>query len=142
MILIRVDLPAPFSPTRACTSPARRSNDTPLSARTPPKLLLIPVSRSNVCTANSLSSSRQHVALVVLDLGEPVPADWHALLETVVVPYGSERQGLGFLQHRQTRRVVAGRLPLAQGINRLEQRQQQRLQRAAGADHPGRQPVD
>src|SRR5262249_56964564 len=50
MILIRVDLPAPFSPTRACISPARRSNDTPLSARTPPKLLLIPVSRSNVCT--------------------------------------------------------------------------------------------
>ena len=30
MILISVDLPAPFSPTSACTSPARRSNDTPL----------------------------------------------------------------------------------------------------------------
>ena len=35
MILISVDLPAPFSPTSACTSPARRSNDTPRSARTP-----------------------------------------------------------------------------------------------------------
>src|SRR5262249_42278881 len=36
MILIRVDLPAPFSPTSAWTSPARRSNETPLSARTAP----------------------------------------------------------------------------------------------------------
>src|SRR5262245_8743759 len=35
MILMSVDLPAPFSPTRACTSPARRSNETPFSARTP-----------------------------------------------------------------------------------------------------------
>src|SRR6185295_14202024 len=32
---ISVDLPAPFSPTSAWTSPARRSNDTPRSARTP-----------------------------------------------------------------------------------------------------------
>src|SRR5215471_4125836 len=36
MILIRVDLPAPFSPTSAWTSPARRSNETPLSACTAP----------------------------------------------------------------------------------------------------------
>src|SRR5262245_61190583 len=36
MILIRVDLPAPFSPTSAWTSPSRRSNETPLSARTAP----------------------------------------------------------------------------------------------------------
>jgi hypothetical protein len=35
MTLIRVDLPAPFSPTSACTSPGARSNDTPFSARTP-----------------------------------------------------------------------------------------------------------
>src|SRR5438552_14084797 len=35
MILIRVLLPAPFSPTRAWTSPARSSNDTPFSACTP-----------------------------------------------------------------------------------------------------------
>src|SRR5438105_11730517 len=35
MILMSVDLPAPFSPTSAWTSPCRRSNDTPRSARTP-----------------------------------------------------------------------------------------------------------
>src|SRR5258708_32916836 len=34
-ILTNVDLPAPFSPTRACTSPARNSNDAPASACTP-----------------------------------------------------------------------------------------------------------
>src|SRR5215510_6546550 len=41
MILIRVDLPAPFSPTSAWTSPSRRSNETPLSARTAPNDLEI-----------------------------------------------------------------------------------------------------
>ncbi len=33
--LIRVDLPAPFSPINACTSPGRTSKSTPSSARTP-----------------------------------------------------------------------------------------------------------
>src|ERR1051325_4607418 len=44
MTLMSVDLPAPFSPSNACTSPARRSNDTPLSARTAPKDLVTEVS--------------------------------------------------------------------------------------------------
>src|SRR5487761_2285263 len=34
-IFINVDLPAPFSPTRASTSPACNSRSTPSSARTP-----------------------------------------------------------------------------------------------------------
>ena len=38
MTLISVDLPAPFSPTRACTSPGRRSSETPRSACVDPKL--------------------------------------------------------------------------------------------------------
>src|SRR4051812_14805397 len=38
MILIRVDLPAPFSPTIAWTSPGWSSRSTPRSARTPPYL--------------------------------------------------------------------------------------------------------
>ena len=42
MILISVDLPAPFSPTSACTSPARTSNETSDSACTPGKDLLMP----------------------------------------------------------------------------------------------------
>src|SRR5690349_2276025 len=46
MIRISVDFPAPFSPTRACTSPASRSKLAALSARTPAKLLLIPAARN------------------------------------------------------------------------------------------------
>src|SRR5437016_3408644 len=47
MILMRVDLPAPFSPTKACTSPARSSKETPLSACTAPKDLVIWLSCSS-----------------------------------------------------------------------------------------------
>src|SRR5437667_3705037 len=45
-ILISVDFPAPFSPTSAWTSPARRSNDTPRSACTPANDLAIDSARS------------------------------------------------------------------------------------------------
>src|SRR3954451_5231994 len=40
--LIRVDLPAPLSPTRAVTCPAQASRFTPLSTCTAPKLFWIP----------------------------------------------------------------------------------------------------
>jgi len=39
-IRIRVDLPAPFSPSRAVTRPDGNSTDTSFSARTAPKVLL------------------------------------------------------------------------------------------------------
>ena len=45
-IAISVDLPAPFSPSRAWISPARASNVTPLSASTPSKLFQTPASLS------------------------------------------------------------------------------------------------
>src|SRR6266566_2188592 len=41
MTLMRVDLPAPFSPTMAWTSPGIRSKETPLSACTPAKDLVM-----------------------------------------------------------------------------------------------------
>src|SRR5215470_8892053 len=44
--LIRVDLPAPLSPTSAITSPERTSKSTPRNASTDPKLLKIPRSSS------------------------------------------------------------------------------------------------
>ena len=50
-IFIRVDLPAPFSPTRACTSPLRTSRWTLCSARTPGKLLPMPSSLSRTSPA-------------------------------------------------------------------------------------------
>ena len=46
MILMSVDLPAPFSPISACTSPGRSSNETSLSACTPANDLLIPPLRA------------------------------------------------------------------------------------------------
>src|SRR3954451_23972501 len=47
MHLIRVDLPAPLSPTSAVTSPARTVKSTPLSASTAPKCLRTPCSWSS-----------------------------------------------------------------------------------------------
>src|SRR6478752_5925314 len=41
-VLIRVDFPAPFWPSRQCTSPARTSRSTPSRARTPGNCLTIP----------------------------------------------------------------------------------------------------
>ena len=47
MILIRVDLPAPFSPSSACTSPGWTSKSTSLSTRTPAKDLETPRSETS-----------------------------------------------------------------------------------------------
>src|SRR5437868_1431890 len=46
MIFASVDLPAPFSPTRPCTSPARSSKSTPRRARTPANSLTMPTART------------------------------------------------------------------------------------------------
>src|SRR5579875_4039469 len=52
MTLMSVDLPAPFSPTSAWTSPARRSNETPFSAWTPAKDLRISERRRRGATVD------------------------------------------------------------------------------------------
>src|SRR5689334_13629170 len=49
-----VDLPAPFSPMRLCTSPARRVKSTPSRARTPGNWMVIP--RISMMGATSLST--------------------------------------------------------------------------------------
>src|SRR5262245_2184770 len=41
-VVTSVDLPAPFSPSSTCTSPARRSKSTPASATTPGNVLRMP----------------------------------------------------------------------------------------------------
>src|SRR6187455_3220160 len=58
-IFINVDLPAPFSPTSACTSPGRTSNVTPLNARTAPNDFSMPVAASRVTEAPTLYSERR-----------------------------------------------------------------------------------
>src|SRR5690554_2021584 len=47
MILLRDDLPAPFSPTRPCTDPGETARVMSVRMRGPPKLLLTP--RSSTC---------------------------------------------------------------------------------------------
>src|SRR6187551_2854620 len=53
--LIRVDLPAPLSPTRPITSPVRTSNSTSLSAWTEPKLFEIPWSSRSGVVASAVA---------------------------------------------------------------------------------------
>ena len=55
MILMRVDFPQPFSPTRQWISPLRKVKSTPLSAWTPTKLLWIFSSRRNSSIAGRLT---------------------------------------------------------------------------------------
>ena len=50
----RVDLPEPFSPTRACTSPARQSKLTSVSARTAPNWRETPLSSRTMSGVGSL----------------------------------------------------------------------------------------
>src|SRR5439155_11620486 len=59
--LIRVDLPAPLSPTSAITSPDRTSKSTFSSACTEPKLFEIPRSSSVGVAAATSSPSRSEV---------------------------------------------------------------------------------
>src|SRR3954462_218872 len=107
-ILISVDLPAPFSPTSAWTSPARRSNDTPLSARTPANDLTMP-SSSRIVSATTLplTPTREDVPLVRLDLRQPRRPDRDVVLQAVLVPYGAKWERLGLFEQGQAGRQVA-----------------------------------
>src|SRR6478609_3426050 len=63
MILISVDLPDPFSPTRQCTSPTSSVRSTSRSACTPPKRFDMPdisrkVAKGSSCNGTVLSSDR------------------------------------------------------------------------------------
>src|SRR5947207_7837890 len=127
MTLMSVDLPAPFSPTNACTSPARRSNDTPFSARTPSKDLVTAVSwrrgafiGGGTFRSPGSNSRAQNFPLVALHLRQPRLANRHAVGLAAVVPHGAKRQRAGFFLQRDPGRVVAGRFGGPDG-GRLEQ---------------------
>src|ERR1044071_8952085 len=104
MVLTSVDLPAPLSPTRASTSPARTSSSMFFKAWTAPKRLETPRSASTVPVATG-------VGVTVIDSAperfvhdrapaappassEPgVPPGWAALLEAGGRAGGRERRG-------------------------------------------------
>src|SRR5262245_56907748 len=77
-IWVKVDLPAPFSPRIACTSPALAAKCMPFNARIPPKRLLTPCASSN-------SNSK------LVDLPRLL-ADAARLLRGDVDPGGARRQ--------------------------------------------------
>src|SRR5262245_32934763 len=78
--LISVDLPAPFSPQRAWTSPARRSNATFLSATTPGNFFVRPrasriADRESVITTNPQFEIADPKSAKLLRPVEPVGDD-------------------------------------------------------------------
>src|SRR5690625_2296456 len=64
-ILIRVDFPAPFSPTRACTVPGRTSRSACRIARTAPKRFEIPLSLTRGVTSVTRSLQLEFSVVVV-----------------------------------------------------------------------------
>src|SRR6478672_9690244 len=76
MHLIRVDLPAPLSPTSAITSPARTSKSTSLSASTEPNVLVMPRSSRSGCSVNGVS-----------DRGGGAPGDASTVKRAVYLQY-------------------------------------------------------
>ena len=56
---MRVDLPDPFWPTRACTSPAATSMSTASRASVPGKALVMPLMFKMVCTFSRFLNSTQ-----------------------------------------------------------------------------------
>src|SRR5919201_6088157 len=66
--LIRVDLPAPLSPTSAITSPSRTSKSTSVSACTERKCLDIPLTAS-VGVTTEVSSAVSAAAVVIASRG-------------------------------------------------------------------------
>src|SRR3989442_3102675 len=58
-MFISVDLPAPFSPSSACTSPSRRSKSTWSLARTPGNRFVMPLSSSAAGASSIAGDSKQ-----------------------------------------------------------------------------------
>src|SRR3712207_679829 len=86
MTLTRVAFPAPFSPTRACTSPERSAKETSSRARTPGnRLVTRPTSRIGDCC--SIAPILPLVGLVQLLLSVLLGVD-------VVLDYDFLRDGL------------------------------------------------
>src|ERR671912_1990165 len=66
MILIRVDLPAPFSPTSAWTSPGASARDTPSSAWVAPKRFAMPRMASTASPPDSTTRTPYGVDVEML----------------------------------------------------------------------------
>src|SRR6185437_9200322 len=108
---MRVDLPAPFSPSRAWISPARAVNVTPLSASTPSKLFHTSASRSTSTSSAVTAIARTPVVVPVLSC----PC-CHSRVVTA-----------GFGPGRGGRRPPAPRRPLARRVEARDDALERRL---------------
>ena len=137
-IFMSVDLPAPFSPTRAWTSPLRRSNETWSSAFTPGKLLETPsTSRMTSCMRGNLLSAHEGMARgrtqsrmrhKTLDFrhcsehhGEVLPSLFSFLSSATrrkVVMMAAPRSDIGFAYHTPSSPTKRGRM-MRSGTTRM-----------------------
>src|SRR5258708_28758122 len=85
--LISVDLPAPFCPISACTSPANRRRPTPCSTRTPKKLLAMPDSSNTGLAARALILV---LFVLVVDVDEHRGEQHQALNDLLIVDADAE----------------------------------------------------
>src|SRR5829696_9731665 len=105
MILISVDLPAPFSPMSACTSPARSSSEALLSACTPAYDFVMSVARRSGTSAIAFTLDDDDV-----QLGRAVDADGERQLDV------RGARGAGDESHRAAQAALT---PLVDGLQHL-----------------------
>src|SRR5215208_39811 len=107
MILMRVDLPAPFSPMSACTSPARSSSEALLSACTPAYDFVMSVARRSGTSAIAFTPDDDDV-----EFGRAVDADGQRQLDV---------RGARRARDKSHRAAQAAFAPLVDGAQHLAQ---------------------
>src|SRR4051794_3608974 len=146
--LIKVDLPAPFSPTSACTSPAWSSSETPSSAVTPAKCFVMPTAaRAASCGDRSVGGGsltaevRRPAGAAGADTRCPGPQEVSAS-RFLIRSVGVFQLGLGIVG-----RVLAvgddrDRRDAGAAVEVLERLERERTEARVGLDDTGDPSVD
>src|ERR1044072_3801031 len=113
MILMRVDLPAPFSPMSACTSPARSSSEALFRACTPAYDFVMSVARKSGTSAIAFTLNDDDV-----EFGGAVDADGERQLDV----RGARRAG-----DKSYRAAQTAFAPVADGLQHFADRKSTRL---------------
>src|SRR3954447_464836 len=121
MILPSVDLPAPFSPTSACTSPGRKPTLTSSSARVAPNRLPSPsVSTTGEGTGAPACAPSTWIAMSSASANAgsagPLPSEVRLLLERRLVDEGGERSLLVRVHNRRHRLLLERVDELLEGL--------------------------
>ena len=84
----------------------------------------------------------QDAGFVGLDLAEPVATGRHPAAAAIFVPDGGEGERPGLFEQGEAGGEIAGHLGGAEFRDGLEQGEEERLDRVAGADGPGGDAID